>query len=159
MTCNECIKMKKYLQRLQSPIYVYTTVDVFDITTKASMKITMIYNNRFRIECFSQDFRDGVPDWSWKKSRYVSTKSLAMVLAHKYSIVDLVENRTKYYFNKKSHHYVKPVNWYTSCAEVRLGLQARYVLSKNMHSYTQSYKNSPQQYNKPRNITNSWRRV
>jgi hypothetical protein len=150
--------MKKYLQRLQSPIDVYTTIDVFDITTKARMTITMFGNNRSRIECFSQDFRDGVPDWSWKKSRYVSTKSLAMVLAHKYSIIDLVENRTKYYFNNKLHHYMKPVNWHTSCAEVRLGLQARDVLSKNIHPHDQSTKNKTYQYNKPRNMTKSWRR-
>jgi hypothetical protein len=143
--------MIKYLKNINSPFTVYTTIELFDITTKARMKIIVYNDTRSYINCSSKDFRDDVHDWSWEKSRYVSTKSLAMVLAHHYSIVDLVENRKNFHFRNKSHHYMKPVKWNSSSAEVRLGLMARYELYKNKTLKNKTLKNKTlkNKYNKP----------
>lgn len=156
MMCSACNKMKMFLQRLNGSLEVDTAVSVYDVTTKAHAKIIILGNNRVRVECSSQDYHDGVPDWSWKKSRYTTITNLSMVLAHRYSIVNLVETREKLYFNKKSHHYMRSHKWDDSCAEIRLGLQIAYVLHiNNQADKGEQIRRHP---HKSRDMKKSWRR-
>jgi hypothetical protein len=158
MHCYECDRLTKYINSsLKKKFKVNATHSLNDIKTSATMILSKYNKDRIKIECSSQDARDGVKDWSWNKSKYVSTKVLAMVLVHHYSIVDLVENRKKFDYNNINHHNMYGYAWQHSSAEIRLGLRACYFMTRHINPTNNRQRTYNNNRRKKRNFSGSWR--
>lgn len=132
-TCNECNQMVRQLKKYtQEPFTVYAQHSIYDITTKALMTITMSGSYYVSIQCYSEDSRDGVIDSVWQQSRSVPAKVLALVITHRQSVKDLVERKRYFDYQEPREHGHSGYSWNHSGAEVRLGLRAMAVFTKDI---------------------------